>query len=391
MAPLIGRTLSISGARAPSGGSGRGLVPPRVSPWKRRTTRAGSRGATGGRAASATAWMTPRASYPPLPCSSASTSTGRGRRSAGSRPGRWRRATSSSAASSGPSRRFGHLRSSRSSRPHVAMHPRGHHRGRRERSGRVARRGRVPAARQARRRGRRRSRRARPARFAEADDIGRGRHGNVGDRSPAPVHSPVTLGGPGFDPTSGKDGWDGTRAAAAAIRDGARARAAKADAAFAKMRRGAAALREAVRMYDASFEQTSAAGGSSVRPGRTGLAGISPSRLRRRRGSEVEGGRPRDRGRDGGGGEGRGRARGGDGGVDVGGERTGRRRWAGAGRPSGDASATTSQSGNQPRRGPSAGCNSRRTSRATRVRTAISPLTRRPHDRGEKPNTGRAS
>ena len=60
-------------------------------------------------------------------------------------------------------------------------------------------------------------------------------------------------------------------------RRGARARAAKADAAFAKMRRGAAALREAVRMYDASFEQTSAAGrGSSVRPGRTGLAGISP-------------------------------------------------------------------------------------------------------------------
>ena len=55
----------------------------------------------------------------------------------------------------------------------------------------------------------------------------------------------------------------------------ARARAAKADAAFAKMRRGAEALREAVRIYDASFEQTSAAGGSSVRP-RTGLAGISP-------------------------------------------------------------------------------------------------------------------
>ena len=39
----------------------------------------------------------------------------------------------------------------------------------------------------------------------------------------------------------GEDGWDGTRAAAANIRDGARARAAKADAAFAKMRRGAAA------------------------------------------------------------------------------------------------------------------------------------------------------
>ena len=60
--------------------------------------------------------------------------------------------------------------------------------------------------------------------------------------------------------------------AAADIRDGARARAAKADAAFAKMRRGAAALREAVRIYDASFEQTSAAGGQR----RTGLAGISP-------------------------------------------------------------------------------------------------------------------
>ena len=70
----------------------------------------------------------------------------------------------------------------------------------------------------------------------------------------------------------GEDGWDGTRAAAADVRDGARARAAKADAAFAKMRRGAAALREAVRIYDASFEQTSAAGGQR----RTGLAGISP-------------------------------------------------------------------------------------------------------------------
>ena len=78
-----------------------------------------------------------------------------------------------------------------------------------------------------------------------------------------------------FQPTMGEDGLDGTRAAAAAVRDGARARAAKADAAFAKMRRGAAALREAVRVYDASFDASSATAGSSVRR-RTGLAGISP-------------------------------------------------------------------------------------------------------------------
>ena len=63
--------------------------------------------------------------------------------------------------------------------------------------------------------------------------------------------------------------------AADAVRVAAKARAAKADAAFAKMRRGAAALREAVRMYDASFDASSAPAGSSVRP-RTGLAGISP-------------------------------------------------------------------------------------------------------------------
>lgn len=86
----------------------------------------------------------------------------------------------------------------------------------------------------------------------------------------------TALGRPfGFHQTMGVDGLDGIRAAAAAIRDGARARAAKADAAFAKMRRGAAALREAVRMYDASFDASSAPAGSSVRP-RTGLAGISP-------------------------------------------------------------------------------------------------------------------
>ncbi len=87
----------------------------------------------------------------------------------------------------------------------------------------------------------------------------------------------TALGGPpfGFHPTMGVDGLDGIRAAAFSIRDGARARAAKADAAFAKMRRGAAALREAVRMYDASFDASSAPAGSSVRH-RTGLAGISP-------------------------------------------------------------------------------------------------------------------
>ena len=94
---------------------------------------------------------------------------------------------------------------------------------------------------------------------------------------PSAARHPALRTGSGHFISRSVDARDGICAAAAAIRDGARARAAKADAAFAKMRRGAEALREAVRIYDASFEQTSAAGGigSSVRP-RTGLAGISP-------------------------------------------------------------------------------------------------------------------
>ena len=53
---------------------------------------------------------------------------------------------------------------------------------------------------------------------------------------------------------------------------------AKADAAVAKMRRGAAALREAVRVYDASFDASVAPNQpkSSLRRQGSGLAGISP-------------------------------------------------------------------------------------------------------------------
>jgi hypothetical protein len=56
------------------------------------------------------------------------------------------------------------------------------------------------------------------------------------------------------------------------------ARIAKADAAVAKMRRGAAALREAVRVYDASFDASVAPNQpkSSLRRQGSGLAGISP-------------------------------------------------------------------------------------------------------------------
>ena len=52
----------------------------------------------------------------------------------------------------------------------------------------------------------------------------------------------------------------------------------KADAAVAKMRRGAAALREAVRVYDASFDASVAPNQpkSSLRRQGSGLAGISP-------------------------------------------------------------------------------------------------------------------
>ena len=338
----------------------------RVSPWKRRTMRPRNRGATGGRAASATAWIPPRAPHPPPPCSSTSTSTGRGRRSAGSRPGRWRRATSSSTASSGPSRRgttsitiaatrgdAPSRTSSRMSRTIKAC-----------RSTRASSCGSPGAP-------------SRPATFAPratrtrptltisaVDDTGTSvtvrlppsaaRHPALrtgsGHLSPAP--STCATGSAPPPPPSAT----------------ARGRAATADAAFAKMRRGAEALREAVRIYDASFEQTSAAGGigSSVRP-RTGLAGISPVKT-----APPPGGRrwrtdalaiademdaavrdadahaagtvewtaieANERGRGGGG--------------------------AGV-RPSGEASA--GMSGNEPRRGPSAGCNSRRTSRGTRA------------------------
>ena len=51
---------------------------------------------------------------------------------------------------------------------------------------------------------------------------------------------------------------------------------AKADAAVAKMRRGAAALREAVRVYDASFDASVAPNQSSLRRQGSCLAGISP-------------------------------------------------------------------------------------------------------------------
>ena len=172
------------------------------------------------------------------------------------------------------------------SRLRVAMHPRGRHRGCRERSRRVARRGRAPAARQARRRGRRRSRLARPAPPADADDIGRGRHGNVGDRSPAPVRRP--------SPGSAHRIWSlhlplrrrarRDRAAAAAIRDGG-ARAARPTP---PSPRCAAAPRRCGRRCESTTRPSSRRpppGGSDPPFGRGPAWRASPpSRPRRRRG-----------------------------------------------------------------------------------------------------------
>ena len=203
------------------------------------------------------------------------------------------------------------------SRPHVAMHPRGHHRGRRERSGRVSRRGRVPAARQARRRGRRRAAARDPhlrpkLTISAVDDTGT----SVTFACPRPPPFAACSTSTADRMPASRTGWQRRR------RHPRRARAPPAAAAFAKMRRGAAALREAVRLRRVLRTDVRRRGTTEDR-----LGGHLPRQNRAAvGGSEVEGGRPRRGGRDGGGGEGRGRARGGDGGVDVGGERTGRRR-----------------------------------------------------------------
>ena len=91
---------------------------------------------------------------------------------------------------------------------------------------------------------------------------------------------------------------------------------AKADAAVAKMRRGAAALREAVRVYDASFDASVAPNQSSLRRQGSGLAGISPRQSRAAAlGSTVADRGDRGGGGDGGGGIGRGEVRGRGGGT----------------------------------------------------------------------------